>query len=105
MCFNTLVYRSDELKKEYNALKIEKAELKRNIDRKQEKIKKLLADTKTLYQVSLVQFFLNKIFKKAFSSVLVSKLRACSYGWKLSRLQRKHFDKFTSEISPCYEII
>ena len=28
-----------------------------------------------------------------------------SYGQKLSRLQRKHFDKFTSEISPCYEII
>ena len=32
-------------------------------------------------------------------------LRACSYGQKLSRLPRKHFDKFTSEISPWYEII
>ena len=32
-------------------------------------------------------------------------LRACSYGQKLSRLPRKHFDKFTSEISPCYKII
>ena len=32
-------------------------------------------------------------------------LRACSYGQKLSRLPRKHFDKFTNEISPCYEII
>ena len=30
-------------------------------------------------------------------------LRACSYGQKLSRLARKHFDKFTSEISPSYE--
>jgi hypothetical protein len=30
-------------------------------------------------------------------------LRACSYGQKLSRLARKLFDKFTSEISPCYE--
>jgi hypothetical protein len=28
---------------------------------------------------------------------------ACSYGQKLSRLARKLFDKFTSEISPCYE--
>ena len=27
-------------------------------------------------------------------------LRACSYGKKFSRLVRKHFDKFTSEISP-----
>ena len=34
-----------------------------------------------------------------------NKFRACSYGQKLSRLPRKHFDKFTSEISPCYEII
>jgi hypothetical protein len=30
-------------------------------------------------------------------------LRACSYWQKLSRLARKLFDKFTSEISPCYE--
>jgi hypothetical protein len=30
-------------------------------------------------------------------------LRACSYGQKLSRLARKLFDKFTSEILPCYE--
>ena len=30
---------------------------------------------------------------------------ACSYGQKLSRLPRKHFDKFTSEILPCYETI
>jgi hypothetical protein len=30
-------------------------------------------------------------------------LRACSYGQKLSRLARKLFDKFTSEISPCHE--
>ena len=30
-------------------------------------------------------------------------LRACSYGPKFSRLARKHFDKFTSEISPSYE--
>ena len=30
-------------------------------------------------------------------------IRACSYGQKLSRLARKLFDKFTSEISPCYE--
>ena len=66
MCFNTLVYRSDELKKEYNALTIEKAELKRSIDRKQEKIKKLLADTKTLYQVSLVQFFLIQNLQESF---------------------------------------
>ena len=29
--------------------------------------------------------------------------RACSYGKKLSRLARKHFDKLTSEISPSYE--
>ena len=28
---------------------------------------------------------------------------ACSYGKKFSRLARKHFDKFTSEISPSYE--
>ena len=66
MCFNTLVYRSDKLKKEYNALTIEKAELKRSIDRKQEKIKKLLADTKTLYQVSLVQFFLIQNLQESF---------------------------------------
>ena len=32
-------------------------------------------------------------------------VRACSYGQKISRLPRKHFDKFTSEILPCYEII
>ena len=25
------------------------------------------------------------------------------YGQKLSRLARKHFEEFTSEISPCYE--
>jgi hypothetical protein len=31
------------------------------------------------------------------------RIRACSYGQKLSRLARKLFDKFTSEISPCYE--
>jgi hypothetical protein len=30
-------------------------------------------------------------------------LRACSYWQKLSRLARKLFDKFTSEISPWYE--
>ena len=30
-------------------------------------------------------------------------LRPCSYGQKLSRLARKHFEEFTSEISPCYE--
>ena len=30
-------------------------------------------------------------------------LRACSYGKKLSRLARKHFDKLTSEISPSCE--
>ena len=30
-------------------------------------------------------------------------VRACSYGKKFSRLARKHFDKFTSEISPSYE--
>ena len=29
--------------------------------------------------------------------------RACSHGQKLSRLARKLFDKFTSEISPCHE--
>ena len=29
--------------------------------------------------------------------------RACSYGEKLSRLARKHFDTFTGEISPWYE--
>ena len=29
-------------------------------------------------------------------------LKACSYGEKLSRLARKHFDKPKSEISPCY---
>ena len=27
--------------------------------------------------------------------------RACSYGQKLSRLPRKHFDKFTSDIVAC----
>ena len=32
-----------------------------------------------------------------------SQLRACSYGKKFSRLARKHFDKFTSEISSSYE--
>ena len=30
-------------------------------------------------------------------------LRPCSYGQKLPRFARKHFDEFTSEISPCYE--
>ena len=35
--------------------------------------------------------------------VTSAKLRACSYGEKLSRLARKHFDKPASEISPCYE--
>jgi hypothetical protein len=34
---------------------------------------------------------------------ILANLRACSYGQKLSRLARKLFDKFTSEISPCYE--
>ena len=29
--------------------------------------------------------------------------RAGSYGKKFSRLARKHFDKFASEISPSYE--
>ena len=32
-------------------------------------------------------------------------VRACSYGQKLSRLARKLFDKFTSEISPWYTIL
>ena len=31
-------------------------------------------------------------------------LRACSEGEKLSRSTRKHFDKFTSEILPCYSV-
>ena len=55
----TLIYRSGKLKKEYDALMIEKAELGRSIDRKQQKIKKLLGDIKTLYQVELigVRFF------------------------------------------------
>jgi hypothetical protein len=35
--------------------------------------------------------------------ITVDSARACSYGQKLSRLARKLFDKFTSEISPCYE--
>ena len=30
-------------------------------------------------------------------------LRPCSYEQKFSRLARKHFEVFTSEISPCYE--
>ena len=30
-------------------------------------------------------------------------LSPCSYGQKSSRLARKHFEEFTSEISPCYE--
>ena len=33
----------------------------------------------------------------------IMRVRACSYGQKFSRLARKHFDKFTSEISPSYE--
>ena len=37
------------------------------------------------------------------SKAQIHKLRVCSYGQKLSRLARKLFDKFTSEISPCYE--
>ena len=45
------VYRSGELRKEYDALMIEKAELKRSISGKQQKIKTFLADIKTLYQV------------------------------------------------------
>ena len=39
--------------------------------------------------------------QKSFLAVTI--LRACSYGQKFSRLARKHFDKFTSEISPSYE--
>ena len=45
------VYRSGELRKEYDALMIEKAELKRSISGKQQKVKTFLADIKTLYQV------------------------------------------------------
>ena len=47
--------------------------------------------------------------QKDFESVIrkqdseICRLRACSYGQKFSRLARKHFDKFTSEISPSYE--
>ena len=41
---------SGELRKEYDALMIEKAELKRSISGKQQKIKTFLADIKTLYQ-------------------------------------------------------
>ena len=37
------------------------------------------------------------------TAINVHKLRACSYGKKFSRLARKHFDKFSSEISPSYE--
>ena len=33
----------------------------------------------------------------------LTKFRDFSFGQKLSRLTRKHFDKFTSEISPSYE--
>jgi hypothetical protein len=46
-----------------------------------------------------------KIFNELylFSTDFALCLRACSYGQKLSRLARKLFDKFTSEISPCYE--
>ena len=41
---------SGELRNEYDALMIEKAELKRSISGKQQKIKNFLADIKTLYQ-------------------------------------------------------
>ena len=41
--------------------------------------------------------------KISFGERSVTRLRACLYGEKLSRLARKHFDKFTSEILPCYE--
>ena len=51
----TLIYRSGKLKNEYDALMIEKAELGRSIDRKQQKNKKLLGDIKTLYQVKLIR--------------------------------------------------
>ena len=36
------------------------------------------------------------------SDIFLFMLRACSHGKKLSRLARKPFDKFTSEISPSY---
>ena len=49
----------------------------------------------TLLLTGSVKLFVNRL----------ALLRACSYGQKLFRLPRKHFDKFTSEISPCYEII
>jgi hypothetical protein len=52
-------YRSGELRKEYNSLMIEKAELQRGIFRRQLRIKTLLADIKTLYQVKI--FHINKL--------------------------------------------
>jgi hypothetical protein len=54
-------YRSGELREEYNSLMIEKAELQRGIFRRQLRIKTLLADIKTLYQVK--NFHINKLSK------------------------------------------
>ena len=46
----------------------------------------------------------NKIwFQRMHALTQTSSLRACSYGQKLSRLARKHFEEFISEISSCYE--
>ena len=50
LIFN-LVYRSNELKNEHRALVIEKAKLERNIERRRQKIEKLLSDIKSSYQV------------------------------------------------------
>ncbi|XP_028409869.1 uncharacterized protein LOC114532541 [Dendronephthya gigantea] len=46
---------SDELKHEHCALIIEKAELERNIERRQQKIKRLLIDIKSSYQMCAEQ--------------------------------------------------
>ena len=51
-------------------------------------------------------FFLLRPFSliRQISSRSVHTLRTCSFEQKLSRLARKHFDKFRSEISPCNKI-
>jgi len=65
-------------------------------------IQRLVIGWSALNLAALASFWKTSLHSASFDSC---RLRACSYGAKLSRLARKHFDKFTSEISASTKIV
>ena len=62
-----------------------------------------LGDSQVAIDEVCIIYYTARNIKVAAGLLRACCFRACSYGQKFSRLARKHFDKFTSEISPSYE--